>query len=235
MRHVLLFFISVTFLTACNQPEPELPSPEQIVANSAERMISLDGFKFSLDVSGTPAFLDPDKNFSLSSAEGFFVAPDKAIAEVKVLAPGLVTQVNILSDGEEQWLSGLVSDEWAALPAEWGFNPATLLDMQNGIISILTRDLSDLQHTGTSKLEGGPNQELYELSGILDGGRINELSQGLFSQQSHDIQLWIAPESYELYRAVITEKRSTGEDEPTVWQIDFREFDKTVEISPPTP
>jgi len=235
VKRVLFLLFVILLISACSRTEPEAIPPEQIVANSAERMINLDGFKFAIDISGAPAFLDVDQNFSLASAEGFYVAPDKAIAAVRVLAPGLVTEVNILSVGQEQWLSGLVSDEWTALPPDWGFNPATLVDAESGFISALTSDLSEIQLSGMSKIDGGPDQELFLITGIMEGGRISELSQGLFRSEPHQIQLWIAPDTYELYRVVINAESTTEIEEATVWRVDFREFDDTVEISAPSP
>ncbi|MGD2048829.1 MAG: LppX_LprAFG lipoprotein [Chloroflexota bacterium] len=234
MRQFLFLLFASLLVVACNQTEPEKLPPEQIVANSADRMIDLDGFRFTIDISGAPVFLDVDQNFSLASAEGFYVAPDKAIAAVRVLAPGLVTEVNILSVDQEQWLSGLVSDEWTALPPDWGFNPATLVDAESGFISTLTSDLSELELSGMSKLDGGPDQELFLISGTMDGGRISELSQGLISPDRLRVQLWIAPDTFELVRVVLDTGLSGETEETTVWQVDFRDFDQTVEISPPS-
>ena len=230
---LLLLFLSV-FTIACKEPEPESLPPQEIVANSAERMIELEGFHFAVDVSGKPAFLDVDQNFSLAAAEGFFVSPDKAIAAVRVLAPGLVTEIEILSIGQEQWLSGLVSDDWTALPPEWGFNPAILVDAESGILSALTADLEDLHLDGISTLDDGPAGEFYWITGVLDGRHISEMSQGLLGPQPLEVQLWIAPETYELYRAVITDPRLEDSDEATVWQIDFGQFDETVDITAPS-
>lgn len=235
MRFILFLLFTSLLVSACNQTEPETLPAEQIVANSAERMISLDGFKFGFDISGAPVFLDVDQKFSLASAEGYYVAPDKAIAAVRVLAPGLVTEVDILSVSQEQWLSGLVSDEWTALPPDWGFNPATLVDAENGFIAALTSDLSGLQLAGMSKLDGGPDQELYMITGTMDSSRISQLSQGLIGSGTLSVQLWIAPETYELYRVVINSEPSTEAGEATVWQVDFSEFDETVDIAPPSP
>jgi hypothetical protein len=233
MNRALFLLIACLLVVACSQEEPETLPPEQIVANSAERMIALDGFKFAIDVSGAPAFLDVDQKFSLASAEGYYVAPDKAIAAVRVLAPGLVTEVDILSVGQEQWLSGLVSDEWTALPPDWGFNPATIVDAESGFLSTLNSDLSELELSGMSELDGGPDRELFSITGAMDGGRISELSQGLISPDQLRVQLWIAPETYELYRVVLGSEPSAETEEATIWQVDFSEFDQTVEISSP--
>jgi len=46
------------------------------------------------------------------------------------------------------------------------------------------------------------------------------------------ILLWIAPETFEMYRMLITEAPQ-GEDESTIWQVDFWDYDQVVEITPP--
>jgi hypothetical protein len=85
-----------------------------------------------------------------------------------------------------------------------------------------------------SKLDGGPDQELFLITGTMDGGRISELSQGLISPDRLRVQLWIAPDTFELVRVVLDTGLSGETEETTVWQVDFRDFDQTVEISPPS-
>jgi hypothetical protein len=221
-------------IAGCSQDEPETLSAEEIVANSAARMTGLDGFHFAIDLSGKPVFLDGAETLSLGNAEGFYVAPDRALAAVKVLIPGLVTEVELLSIADQQWLSGLVTSDWVELPPEWGFNPASLVDANTGIISTLTGDLSSLEFGGFQTLEDGPDGKHYLVTATLDGQRIGQMSQGLIGPEEMSIQLWIVPESYELVRVTITDPNGGGEEAITIWQIDFSRFDEIVDIEPPS-
>lgn len=232
-RLLFLLLLLLTLATsACSEPSlAELPA-EEIVANAAARMNELDGFRFAIDRSGGPAYLDPEQTISFRKAEGYFVAPDRAQATVRIITPGLVTEVNVISIDKTQWQTNIMSTEWQELPPNWGFNPAVLFDSEIGIQSILATDLSDKELLEPEKLEDGPDSALYAISGQLDGGRIYEMSYGLIGPEQLQASLWIMPETFELVRAVITEANG-GDEEPSVWQVDFGEFGRVVDISPP--
>jgi hypothetical protein len=230
--YFLLLLALALILGACSQPSlAELPAGE-IVGRSAARMNELAGFRFAIDRSGGPAYLDPDQTISLRRAEGYYVAPDRAQATVRIIAPGLVTEVNVISIGDTQWQTNIMSTDWQQLPPNWGFNPAVLFDAEIGIQSILASDLGDMQVQEPERLEDGPDGPLYAVSGVLDGGRIYAMSYGLIGPEQLNVSVWVVPETFELARAVITETGS-GDDEPSVWQVDFAEFDRVVDIIPP--
>ncbi len=233
MRRANILLLLIIIAVACKTPEPEIPSPEEILAGTAGRMSEMEGFRFTFDISGAPVFLDEAQSFSLASAEGFYVAPDRAIASVRVLAPGLATEVSILSIGKAQWLSGLVNDDWMALPPEWGINPLMLIDSNSGIVSSLVANVSDVEFVGMSDPGEGSGDDFYLLTGSLDGNILNEMSGGLLGPEQLNVQLWIAPGTYELGRVIITEVGSSEDDKATEWQIEFLDFDQTVDISPP--
>jgi hypothetical protein len=48
-----------------------------------------------------------------------------------------------------------------------------------------------------------------------------------------DVDIWVDPESYVIHRVIVIDPMNEGEDEDTVWQIDFWNFDKVIEINPP--
>ena len=74
---------------------------------------------------------------------------------------------------------------------------------------------------------------LYVISGMLDGARINEMSYGLIGPEQLAVRLWIAPETFELHRAVIVDRSNLEGDEPRTWQVDFGEFGRVVDVAPP--
>ena len=229
--HLTIFVLSLLFV-ACSDPEPETPSPEEIVTQSADRMSSLPGFQFTIQNSGADVILDEASALALGQAAGYYSAPDKAQAEVNVLTPGFATSVNVISIGDTQWQTNPLTAQWAELPPQWGFNPAALFDAETGIQAILISSLSELELIGTEKIEEGPDIELYAISGNLEGSGLAELSQGLIGSGSMTVRLWIAPESYELHRAIITDPNIAG-DEPIEWQVDFGQFGFAPDIKPP--
>ena len=191
----------------------------------------MDGFRFILDRTGHPAYLDNAETISFRRAEGFYAAPDKGIAEVRVIAPGFITDVSVVSIDDIQWETNLLTNEWNQLPPDWGFNPTVLFDAEIGIQSVLRSDMMNYSLYGHEKLENG-DENLYVIEGDLKGDKMNQMSYGLIGPEEMKVKVWIAPETFELHRAVITDPNQGGE-EPTVWQVDFLEFDRVVDIEPP--
>ncbi len=221
-------------LTACRTAAlPELP-PTEIVQNAANRMNALPGFGFDISREGAPAYLDPDNVLSFRRATGAYVAPDKAAATVRVIGPGLITDVDVVSIAETQWQTNVATGEWEELPPNWGFNPAVLFDASVGLPTILTNDVNNLQLAEPQNLKesGGPDQLLYHLTGDVAGERLYEMSGTLIGPQPVTVELWIAPETFELVRVVVTEPEPAA-GEPSIWQVDFANFGEVVDIQPP--
>ena len=227
----ILLLICLT-LVACKQPAPETLPPDEIVSRSVERMTNLDSFHFVIDRSGAPAYLDTAETLSFSRAEGDFVAPDRATADIRVIVPGLVAEVSIVGIGDSYWETNLLSGQWQELPAGAGFNPAVLFDPVIGFQPVLESDLSDLHLVGIEELEELPGQKLYYLTGRMAGEHIYSMSYEMIGPQAMDVKLWIAPETFELYRAIITEPTADPAD-PSIWQLDFWDFNTPVTIEPP--
>jgi lipoprotein LprG len=222
----------ITILVACGSPTPELLPPQEIVSLTVDRLQTLSGLHFVIDRSGAPAFIDVDGLLAFRRAEGDFVAPDRAQATIRVIGPGLVAEIEIISIGENQWETNLLSGAWQELPPNWGFNPAVLFDPHQGIKPILEMDLSDIELLGLEGLEEMPGQSFYALRGVVVGERLYQLSFGMIGPEVMSVQLWIDPETFDLHRMVVVDPQPDGA-EPTTWQLDFWDFDQTVEILPP--
>lgn len=232
LRKSALLVLCFSIATACRPPATVFLEPQEVVAQSVQRMKILSGFRFSIDRTGGLAFIDSSQSLAFRRAEGDFVAPDRAQATIRVIAPGLVTEVEIVSIGDIQWETHPLTGSWQQLPPNWGFNPASLFDAETGIQPLLETDLSDLGFVGFEELEEVPGVALIALEGQMAGDRLNRLSFGLLNSATKLIKLWIMPETYELYRLRIIEPAQTG-DEDRVWQVDFWNFDQEVEIVPP--
>lgn len=232
MRRYLLLTLLLLLLASCKSEQAPPPAAEQILAQSAQRMQSLKGFQVSIDRDGAPAFLDYEQTLSLSRLSGHFVAPDRIQAVVRVIAPGIVVEVDVVSIGKIQWQTNVITGQWEQLPEEWGFNPATLLEGESGLPAILIADLSALQLSEGAELEEMPGKKMYFLQGTLAGETLYDLSNWLIGPGPMDAQIWIDPETYDLHRAILTEHAGDPDLERT-WQIDFWDFDSVIEIEPP--
>lgn len=240
MKHFLRLFLFplflLTALAACKRGPEALP-PDEIVKQAAGRMKALQGFHFSIERSGAPAYIDAGKTISLSRMEGDFTSPDRAQASVRVILPGVVAEVNIRCIGEEYWETNLLTGEWVSLPAGQGFNPAVLFDPEIGLQPLLQSDLADLAYSGLQELEEMPGQKLYVVTGKMSGEHLFQMSYGLIGPESVDVTLWVAPQTFEVYRIQMVEPAPQGatgsEAEATTWKVDFWDFDKVIDIQPP--
>jgi hypothetical protein len=233
----LFAFLLVLLLAACGggeaAPEPTpTPTPADILQRAAERLTTTSGFRFNVNLTGAPAYLDPTGQIAFRTAVGDYAAPDRAQAAVRAAAFGLITDINVISIGENQWQTNPLTKRWESLPPNWGFNPGSLFDSENGLPAILTADMTNVTLSGPERLADGPNQELYVISGQVGGERLAATSGGLIGPQAVDVTLWIAPESYEIIRIVVTEPEADA-TEPSVWQLDFSQYDQEVAIEPP--
>jgi lipoprotein LprG len=233
-RVIQSFALILPLLVACARPTlPSLP-PGEIVTRAAARMTAMRGFHFVIERTGALAYLDYEGTLAFSRAEGEFVTPDTAQAAVRVIAPGLVAEVQILGIGERYWQTNLLTGQWEEFPPGVGFNPAMMFDPQIGLQPIIAADLTDLKLTGVEELEEYPGKQLYSITGQMTGERLYQMSYQMIGPEAVTVHLWVAPETFELYRVQLTEP-APGSDEPTVWQVDFWSFDQPATITPPTP
>jgi hypothetical protein len=229
---ISLFLILFTLLLISGCSSAKSLTPEEIILKSAEQMKATTGFKFLFDRTGAPAYIDAYQTYSLSQLEGAYAAPDKVQATVRVVAAGIVAEVDIISIGADQWQTNVITGKWEKLPETYGFNPSRLLDTGIGLPAIIGTDISNLVLGEQEELEAMPGKKLYTITGDLAGEKLNELSYGLLGPEAMTVKLWIDPETFDLYRTVITEFPGDAQKE-TVWTIDFWDFNVVEEITAP--
>ena len=231
----LLIFFLLSVTTACQEPSlPEINAAD-LVQLSAERMKSSEGFQFVIERDGAPAFLDPGETLSFRRARGAFVAPDRALATVRVIGPGIITDVDVISVAEIQWQTNVVTNAWEELPPNWGFNPAVLFDDDIGIQAVLLDDLFEIVLAEPENLveSEGPDELLYSVTAVASGENVYQMSGFLIGPEQVGIQLWVRPETFELVRIVVREPEPDSEEGESIWQVDISHYDELIDIQPP--
>lgn len=220
-------------LPGCFNPQLEEIPPNEIVARSAERMSSLKGFEFVVDRSGEPAFLNPDETIAFRRAEGQYVNPNRVFTKVRVIAPGLVAEVQLINIEGEQWETNLLSGEWQPSDTRYTFNPALLFDPNNGIPFILANHLKNLILLGMEEIPEVPGRKLYVIEADMQGEIAYQMTYGMIDKDPLKVKVWVEPNMFDLYRIILVDPAGAGEKESTTWQIDFWNFDSTFEIQKP--
>jgi hypothetical protein len=181
-------------------------------------------------------FLDYAETISFRRAEGQFTAPDHVYSKIRVIAPGIVTEVQIISIGGDQWETNLLTGEWLASDPVYSFNTSRIFDPETGIPDILAGDLTGLVMLGVEELPETPGEKLYALEASLQGDRAYQMTYGMIDADPLKLKIWIAPESFDLHRIILIDPADPGDDEDTLWQIDFWNFNQTFLIEkPPLP
>ncbi len=227
---VLFLLLLVLGCGGTSTPEVEL-QPEEIIQETAVRMNELRGFHFLIERDGAPAFVDPPDNlFVFRRAEGDYLSPDRAQAIVRIIGPGLITDVQVVTIADIQWQTNPLTGQWEELPPNWGFDPTVLFDDEVGLPSILVNDFTEFELVGLERMEEGGNGRFYKITGSIDGERLFTMSGNLIGPAQVQAELWIHPDTFELHRVIIIEPET---EEASIWQVDFSEFDQTLEIEPP--
>ncbi len=227
----LIAFIALT--AGCSAAQLEKFSPNEIIMRATKRMTSLAGFEFLVDRSGAPAFLDQNETIAFRRAEGKYVTPNRVYAKVRVIAPGLVAEVQLINIEGEQWETNLFSGEWQTSDTRYTFNPARLFDPNSGIPFILANHLSDLSLLGMEEIPEVPGKKLYAIEANMQGEYASEMTYGMIDKDPLNVKVWIEPNTFDVYRIVLVDPMNAGETEATTWQIDFWNFDKTFDIQKP--
>lgn len=220
-------------ISGCGKAQVEEIPPNEIIARSAQRMAALIGFEFVVDRSGAPAFLDTNETIAFRRAEGQYVTPNRVYTKVRVIAPGLVTEVQLINIDGEQWETNLLSGEWQSSDTRYTFNPALLFDPNKGIPFILANHLTNIALSGMEELPEVPGEKLYAIEADMQGETAYQMTYGMIDKEPLKVKVWVKPNTFEAYRIILVDPISAGEEESTTWQIDFWNFDNHFEIQKP--
>jgi len=228
----LLTLVWLSALAACRAPTPT-PTPDQLLERSAQAMQSLTSVHFSIERSGAPAYVDPTGTFAFRRAEGDFVAPDRARAQVRVIGPGLVAEVNVVALGDDYWESHPLTGEWGNYSG-FGYNPAALFDPEAGLAAFMRRHLTDLRLLGLDEIEDLPGEQFFHLAASAPGEPVLAMTAGLVGRGRLAFEWWAEPDTARVIRIRVVEPETDPAD-PTVWIIDFDLFDQPAAIEAPAP
>jgi outer membrane lipoprotein-sorting protein len=232
----LLFFILLLIgllAGGCGTGADQAATPQEILADGVAYMSGLAGFQYQLTQSGPPVYLDPEQAAQFVEAAGHYVAPDKAQTVVKISALGMVTEITVVSLGDDQWGTNPLTGSYMELDPNYLFKPVQYLDSEEGFFPKLGSGITDVSLVGEEELEELPGVPLQHLAGTIPGEVISEVSKGLIDVESLAADVWVDSSSNQIHRVVLTDLAGEDAEETPTWQFDFWSFGETIEISAP--
>jgi hypothetical protein len=222
---VISFVIFMVTVTGCTQSTPAPLSASEIISKSSEKMEAINSFHFVLDQvgGGTPIAM----GLEMTNAVGDVVRPDRLKATISGTLSGMFLEVQIITVGEEIYMTNPLTGKWELLPAQ--FSILKVFDPNTGIAAIM-KGMVDLANLGDEKMEGA---NCYHLSGSIDSDELRPITVSSVEGVAIPIEVWIGQEDF-LMRHIKLEGRITdNEVEGIIRTLKLSNFNGEVSIEVP--
>ncbi len=237
-RIVYTLILIVSLLRVGCAPEPTVvptptPDPQAVAARAGTAMQTVQWLHFVLEGDGSPAYIDAEETLVFRRAEGDYVAPDRLQASVKVMAAGLVAEIQVITVQKKRWMTNLLTGQWEELPAGWELSPSALFDAEVGIPHLMTQGLvaARTQVEGPAEFDDLDGAFWY-LTSETTGDQVHAMSGGLIPSGPAQLEAWIDPTTYLIHRIRLVLPESDPE-QPMELTIEFSLFDEPLDIQPP--
>ena len=213
-------------LGACGGSDEAAPAllAEAILTRSAAAVEELSDFHFRLSHENGATRIP--LNLALEMAEGDVVLPDRLKAEVRAKAGSVAVRVEVISIGDETWITNPFTRRWQSLP---GVSAGDIAD-PSALVRGLVLALEEVTLVGQTRIDG---VTAYRLDGVVDSGAIGEAFGSAQAGFAVRVELWIGVEDFLPRRARLSGRLSDGEAAEIVRQLDLSDFNRGAEIQPP--
>jgi hypothetical protein len=223
---LLALLAGLLVLAACDSDATPTPAlkPEEVLAQSAEKMAALKSFQFGLE---TSKLEKPPNNLYITAATGKVEQPGKLEATATALLLGSPVEVQVVALGDDQYMTDPLSKRWQKIPAS--FNALALLDPGKAIGDILTGVQSPTD-AGSETLDGVAS---YRVQGTVAPDAVRSLSPEITAADPLQVTVWIGSSDFLARQAQITGALMTGEPSSVVRTLKFSHFDEPMNIQLP--
>lgn len=234
-RFALLVFAALAF-SSCSGEEvaPTTSTPattttrlvtaEEIVAQAAAAMETVDTLRYSMELSGAPITV---LGVELRGATGQYAAPGSSKALLLAAAGDLVVELGTIAIDDTAWVTNPLTGTWDRYTGDRAFNPAIIFDRETGWRPLLTEDFSEGRVLEVKETDGGTR---YVVEGSVADRRVEVLTAGLVEAQPLTLILEVDPDSGHVTRMEFATMGAAGE---TFWTLVLSEFGEPVAIEPP--
>jgi hypothetical protein len=199
-------------------------SARDLLDQAAGKLAEAESVQFAIEREGPPVIIDPATGIAMLGATGAYQSPDSVHARVRVDARGMVAEAEVLwvAEGIFFKLPPLVA---SYQPIDLGdtFDAGDIFDAAVGLPAIL-RGLESPELVGEEDVDG---ITAYHITAQADGAEIAAVVGGAVQPGPATLDVWIAKDSGEVVRAVVTEESGDR------WLIDLFAYGEPVEIPSP--
>jgi hypothetical protein len=227
-----LFITTVALLGACGggdkEPTATPVSAQSILEQTSARFDQTNSLHFVLQLEGAVS-LDGGGTIRLRGAEGDILRPDSAQAKTDVSFGSVNLSVSMISIGQDQYLTNVLTGSWERAPENLGYNPAILFDKENGI-SGLIRKTQNPELVGDETVDG---TKAKHIRGILAQDAVNALTSGAVNTERVDFDLWVSQANSDILKVQFRDPSNTGGASPTTWTLLTSKHNAPVTIERP--
>ncbi len=227
--------ICVLFITACGNnaatPTPELPT---LLSQAAEYIQTADSFAVMIERTGAPVYIDYSGLINFLRADGYYVAPDRVQARVRVLFSGLASDIDVIAIGDDQYYrhSILTGGQWINAEFSPGFNAENLVRSESGLSRAINA-LKDVELLGSEDVDG---ITMWHLTGKAVGSEVSALTFELIPAAADVlVDLYIRADNGRAERLVLVQPDTVSEDqpEPSTWTVEVFDYDGDYQVDAP--
>lgn len=200
---------------------------DRLLAELDEQWAETNSVHFTLDIDGA-TYLDAGEQIELKSAEGDLARPESARATATIQGGFIPFDVEMVTIGDDAWVTNFITGNWEAAPAGFDFNPALLFSDTEGLSAVLLDDLRDAELVGTENIDG---RRAHHITGLVSEDDIEDLVAGALLGDDLRVDVWMDENTAEVLRLRISEPET--EDDPTAWIMNFSDHNEPVEIEAP--
>lgn len=238
---VLLLILVAGLLVACDRDKKDEddtpPDAQALLSKAAESINTAESFRLELRQEGVPTLIETTllENIviTFTSAQAYFVQPDRVQAVVTVAFGDAAQEVELVVVQDRQYLKhGLLTQgEWSQQDIAPGFQPADLQSPEKGIGGALLA-IQNLEYVDEEELDGVP---VYHLRGVVAAERVRSVTVGLMASQAGnvDIDVYVRRDDTGRVAKIVLKEPATEPDTFTTWSISFDSYNQEFEIEEP--
>ncbi|MFV9505710.1 MAG: LppX_LprAFG lipoprotein [Oscillochloridaceae bacterium umkhey_bin13] len=229
---VLTFILSLVLAGCASAPAAEptpTPTPRELSAAIGRATQASQSVRFLIELAGRPVAIDANGFTVLTRMEGDLRRPDAVLAILNVTLGSAIAELRTVSFEGRQYLTNPLTRQWQCLPPDASFDPVVLFAPDRGIEFLLQERFADVSQLSNEVLN---EREQVRLRGTMAGEDLQAISLNLLGAGPVAVDLWADAQTLRLTRMVLVDLVTDTAD-PSIWTLNFRDYDKTVEVRAP--